>query len=793
MNNISRKLKKSIIILDGATGTELQKRGMPQGVCPEIWCIKNPEVIKTIHSDYALSGADIIYSCTFGANRIKLGQYGIKNVEKVNRDLVKLAKISSGNALVAGDIGPTGKFIEPFGPLKFEEAVDIFKEQVRGLLKGGVDLFVIETIMDIQEARAALLAVKELSDKFTIVSMTYEKDGKTLNGTDPVTALVTLQNLGADAVGCNCSTGPAQMLEIIKTMKPFARVPIAAKPNAGIPELKNNRTIFNMGPSEFSAFAKDFRNYGANLIGGCCGTTPEHIKQLKKKLAKAKPIISKVSDKTVITSSRGYVVFDKGKISIIGECINPTGKKHLKKDLCRGKTSYAKVLARNQEKQGADVLDVNVQASGVDELNTLAKTVKDISVISSLPISIDTSNLKALEKALRLYPGKALINSVSAEKSKTEKVLKLAKKYGAALILLPMDEKGVPFTFKKRKENVLKVLKLARKLGIGNENFIVDGLALAASSKASSPVESLKTLKYCSSELNINTVLGLSNISFGMPERSWLNAGFFAMAASHGLSSAILDPSDENLMNIKKSAEFLLGMDKDARGYVRHFSSTGRTKVHADRKAPIQEQIYDAILSGDKERIISLIDKSKKQRINADYLMNKVMIPAINKTGELFEKKEYFLPQLVSSAETLKIAFNKLKPYLTKKATSGIKNNIVILATVKGDLHDIGKNIIALLLQNHGFKVIDLGKDVSASKIVKQAKRYKASVAGLSALMTTTMINMKDVVSLAKKEKLNCRFIVGGAAVNKTYAASIGAEYASDGLQAVKAIKKMHR
>ncbi len=798
MKNLDNLLKKRIVILDGAAATELQKRGMPAGVCPEEWCLKNPEVITSIHSDYVSAGADIIYTCTFGANRIKLAQYGIGNVSEVNRKLASLAKKGAGKkALIAGDIGPTGKFVQPFGKLEFDEAVDIFKEQVRGLIKGGVDLFVIETMMDIQEARAALIAVRELSDKFTIVTMTYEKSGRTLNGVDPLSALITLQSLGASALGSNCSTGPAAMLDIIKKIKPYATVPLVAKPNAGIPKLIGGKTTFDMGPQAFASFGPKFALAGVNMLGGCCGTTPAYISELKKKVSNKRAIEPKRKSISALSCARKNIIIEPGKeLVVIGECINPTGKKDLQSQLRLGKTSLIRQLAKEQEGGGAHLLDVNVGAAGVDEVKTLKRIVSFLSLTTDLPLVIDSSKVEAVEAALRIYPGRSLINSIPAQKKKLDKLLSVAKKYGAMFILLPICDKGIPKDFIARKRIVEAVFKKAKKLQFSKEDIVVDGLALTVSSQPDSAVTTMKLLSWCSKIFKCNTVLGLSNISFGMPGRRLLNAAYLKLARSRGLSMVIANPKVLKVKSKRIAEDVLTQKDKNGSKFIAYFAKQkSRLKKEEPKSTKItaQQRIANAIKEGNKEEVNGFLAQALNAGIAADKLVNEVMIPAINKVGDLFDRKEYFLPQLIASAETMKIAFGYLKPYLKKSGLKSAKKTVVLLATVKGDIHDIGKNIVALILRNHGFSVIDLGKDVSAKKIISAVKRYKHPVVGLSALMTTTMVNMKEVIQAAKKERLDCRFIVGGAVITKAYANSLGVQYAKDGVEAVRLLKKLDK
>ncbi|MDD2388722.1 MAG: homocysteine S-methyltransferase family protein [Desulfobacterales bacterium] len=793
---ITEHLQHNIFILDGATGTEFQKRGMPTGVCPEMWCIENARVVQAVHSDYLKAGADIIYTSTFGANRIKLGQYGVTDIVEVNRKLAGIARKTAGDErLVGGDIGPTGRFVEPFGDLGFEEAVDIFKEQARGLLEGGVDLFAIETMMDIQEARAALLAVRELTDAFVIVTMTYEKDGRTLNGTDALSALITLQSLGADAVGCNCSTGPLEMIKLIATMKPYATVPLVAKPNAGMPQLINDQTVFGMSPEAFSSYGKSFVAEGVNFLGGCCGTTPEHIRALKQKLAQGRPILPVRQSISAVSSARRTVLLEKNRpVRIVGERINPTGKKKLQKELLAGNMNIVRQMARDQEKRGADLLDVNMGVPGLNETAAMKEAIRLLATASSLPLVIDSSNIETIETALRLYPGRALINSISGEEKKIRELIPVAARYGAMFILLPLADKGVPETAEERIGIIRRVFREAEKYGFTREDVVVDGLVMTVSSDARAPQETLKTVEWCAREFASHTILGLSNVSFGMPERKWINSAFMAMAVSKGLTMAIANPEAEELMHMKAASDVLANHDPDAAAYLARFAGVSKEKGShrsVENLLTPAEKVSEGILEGNREQIEPVLEEALGMGQTASSLVHDIMIPAITRVGDLYDKKTYFLPQLIASAETMKKGIAFLDPYLKVDNSSESKKARLIIATVEGDIHDIGKNIVALMLRNHGFEVLDLGKNVPTEKIIAEAKRFRPDIIGLSALMTTTMVNMKKVIELAGREGLECRFMVGGAVVTEAYAGSIGAHYARDGVAAIRVAEKL--
>lgn len=793
-----------LVILDGATGTQLQARDMPGGACPELWCLQNPESIKAVHRDYWKAGADIVYTATFGANRYKLAQYVAgADACQINRDLARLARQAVGETcLVAGDIGSTGRFVEPFGDLDFEEAVAAYKEQVRGLLEGGVDLLVIETMVDIQEARAALIAVRELTGTYTMVTMTYESGGRTLNGTDPVSALVTLQALGADAVGCNCSTGPEGMIPLVRAMAPYAKVPLVAKPNAGLPVLRGGETFFPMSAEEFAGFAEEFGSAGVKFLGGCCGTTPEHIRMLHARAQGLKPGKRKEHVPAVLSSARRSVCLaSQDPLLIIGERINPTGKKDLQEELLSGRMALVKRFAQEQVRRGAALLDVNVGMPGIDETQTLREVVKTLAVSTDAPVCIDSSVPEAIEKALRIYPGRALINSISGEEHKLEKLLETAARYGAMFILLPLTGKKLPRSSFERQKIIRDIHARAQGYGLTKDDIVVDALTLAVSADPGAAKETLATLRWCSDEFGVRTALGLSNVSFGLPERRWINSAFLAMAVSCGLSLAIANPMGEEFMQIKRASDVLMNHDPQAREYIAHASDPEEkdggvtrpdapVRVQEKNRSPAQ-RVYDAVIDGSRGEIKDLIDKAVAGGVSPRQLVNETMVPAIQKVGGLYEKKIYFLPQLIASAEAMKEGFEHLAPLLEAADACPKQKGTVILATVKDDIHDIGKNIVSLMLKNHGFHVIDLGKDVPDREIIDAVIRHKPQVVGLSALMTTTMVRMKGVIRQAREAGLSCPFLVGGAVVTKAYADSIEAHYAKDGVEAVRVVQAL--
>jgi len=791
-------IKDRLLLLDGATGTELQKKGMPSGLSPEKWALDNPGALLSLQQEYLEAGSNAVLSFTFGGNRPKLDEYGLGDeVMEINRQLALISRQAAGrDGLVAGDISSTGRFIEPFGDMPFETAINHYREQAVGLLEGGVDFFFIETMVDIQEARAALLAVKETCNLPVCVSMTFNEDGRTLTGSDPVTALITLQCLGADAVGCNCSTGPEKMLEFIRAMRPYSKVPLIAKPNAGLPKLIDNNTVFGMGAEEFGGYGSVLAEAGVSIIGGCCGSDPAYIRALNSNLKDIRPAPVTLPSFSAVTSPRKTVWIGQGSpVIIIGDRINPTGKNRLQEELREGKNTEARRLAIEQASNGADILDVNVGMPGVDEKARMTDLVRALSTCVDTPLCLDSSDPDVLEAALRVYPGRALINSISGEKIKMERLLPIAAKYGAMFILLPLDEKGIPQKAVERKQIAGKVYDRAAEYGFEKGDIIVDGLVMTVSADQKAARETLELIRWCAEDFRINSIAGLSNISFGLPERGLIDNAFLAMVIGEGATAVIANPSSRGLMSIKMASDVLTGKDRNCLRYISHHSSIRESDSFPNKPSggkDLLASISSAIVEGDREIIIPLLEKAMAMGHAPEDLMNIHLISAITKVGDLFEQKKYFLPQLLQSAEAMKKGFELLEPLIQANESEASTSAQIVLATVKGDIHDIGKNIVALMLSNHGFTVHDLGKDVEPRVIVDKAKETGADIIGLSALMTTTMVQMKTVIDLAKTEGLTCRFMIGGAVINQAYADEIGADaYAPDAHMAVKTARQL--
>jgi len=782
--------KDGVILLDGSSGVELQKRGMPSNTCPEKWAIENPEHLMKLQKEYIDAGSKIIYTFTFGANPIKLNEYGLKNqTYSINKKLAAISKsIANKKALVAGDIAPTGKFPEPFSDVSFDEIVEQYKVQVKGLLDGGVDLFVIETMMDLQETRAAVIAVKELCNLPVIASMTFDESKRTLTGTTPEAAVVTLQALGIDAVGVNCSTGPDKMIEVVKLMSKYAKIPIIAKPNAGIPRLQDGKTIFDMDANSFASYTKKLISSGACLIGGCCGTNPDYIKLMKLNIIK--PSIKINNKKKSILSSYNKVVEIGKKLLIVGERINPTGKKQLQESLKTGDMQEIRRLAIEQIENGAALLDVNVGMHGINEKQVMKSVINFLCKISDIPLCIDSSSPDVIENALRIYPGRALINSISGETKKLKKLLPIVSKYGAMFILLPVDDKGVPASLSKRLKVIKNVLKKSEKYGFDKGDIVIDGIVMTVASKPDAPRQTLKLIEWARKN-GFKSIIGLSNVSFGLPERHLINSTFLNLAKKSGLNLVIANPSLNLKIKNNDAINVLTGKDKNCKNWINKYGNKQKQIIKKSGQNKLTKTIYDAVVKGEKEIIKDLVNEELKKGKSPSEIVDKMLIPAINYVGELYDKKIYFLPQLVASADTVKTAFSILEPLLLKNEKKQEKATI-ILATVKGDVHDIGKNIVALMLKNYGYNVVDLGKDVDAKIIIEKAKQLNADIIGLSALMTTTMIEMKTVILSAKKNNLKSKIIIGGAVVTQSFANEIGADgYAKDAYEAVKIVKNL--
>ena len=828
--------KDHIIYLDGATGSNLVKAGMPSGVCPEQWILEHREVMLQLQKEYVQSGTNILYAPTFTANRVKLAEYHLeKNMSSMIHDLVAISKEAAASTpghpvYVAGDITMTGEQLRPMGKMELEDLIAIYKEQILCLVDAGADLLVVETMMSLAETRAALIAAKEVCDLPVIATLTFEADGRTLFGTDAKTAAVVLESLGASAIGANCSTGPAQMEGIISDMVSVTMIPIIAKPNAGLPFLdENGTTCYNMEAEEFTEEMQVLVNVGATILGGCCGTTPEFIRQLHDRFgtvaqatATRRPEGIRYLTSERITHSFGL----EDGFFVVGERINPTGKKALQAQLREGNFEKVIQFAEEQETCGAKVLDINMGMSGIDEKLCMLRALEEVSGVTNLPLSLDSSYVEVLEAALRNYPGRALVNSVSLETEKFEKLLPIVAKYGAMFILLPLSDAGLPKDIEEKKEIIHKIYDRALSLGMRKEDIVVDGLVATVGANPKAALETLETIRYCKSN-GFATICGLSNISFAMPERGFVNTAFLTLAIQSGLTMAIANPSQEMLMSCALATDLLLNKEEAALRYIEYAGgvkerreekeaelsrklalleqqgtkadSTDNTEVPssvtASKDTPqineMQEKLKTAVLKGNRNGIVKITNEALESGEKPVELLNQVLLPAINLVGEYFDQGKYFLPQLIASAEAMKNSIEVLEPLL-QTGNSGEEMPVVVIATVEGDIHDIGKNLVALMLKNHGFHVIDLGKDVPQAKILETAKEHHAEFIALSALMTTTMQRMREIVAAAKQEGITAKIIIGGAVITQEYADEIGADgYSKDAADAVKLAKSL--
>ena len=787
-----------IHIFDGAMGTMLQAGGLKPGACPELMNIEHPDVVKSIHEAYIKAGSTIIETNTFGASTIKLEHYGLADrMTELNTAAVKIAKSAAGErAKVAGSMGPTGRFIQPLGDLDFEAAYQVFYEQSQALAAAGVDYFIIETCIDIQEMRAALLAAKEAAPKIPVIcQLSYSEDGRTVTGTDPQSAAVILAAMGADIIGVNCSLGPEQLVPIVKTLAENCQVPISVQPNAGMPYLDNGETKFPMGAVEFGTWGRKLVEAGASFLGGCCGTTPEHIKELAKNVKNlAEPVRHNIKRQLMLASRSKTVVIDKDlPTRLIGERINPTGRKKLAAEIREGSLLSVKKEAVNQTKAGAHLLDVNMGVGGIDQAAAMKRAISEISQISDAPLAIDTGDAKALEAGLRAYPGRALINSVSAEKDRLRDFLPLAKKYGAAILCLPITEDGVPKTAKDRIAVVHTIIEAAKKHGLADGDFLLDALVMTVSAQANACQEVLATLQGYRQEFGYPSTMGLSNISFGLPNRPLINSTFFAMCLAAGLDAPIMNPYDDAMQNALMASAALLGKDPNGLAF-----SKNEANIAVPKKAAVAKEtnldtmsaIKQAVIDGEKDEIEGLVTKAINEGHGTNEITEKALTSAMNDIGVDFGAGRMFLPQVLLSAETMRTAFNKLKELLPNQQAAD--KGTVVIATVKGDVHDLGKNITGALLANSGFKLIDLGKDVDSTEIVRAAIESNADIVGLCALMTTTMVQIDKVIADLHEAGCQAKVMVGGAALTQEYADAAGADaYAADGVKAVELAKAM--
>lgn len=777
-----------IIVFDGAMGTMIQKYGLKGSKIPELYNITDPDIIQQIHGKYVDAGCDIITTNTFGANSNKLlnSLYSVKDV--IQAAVTNAKKVSQGRK-VALDIGPLGMLMEPSGPMSFEQAYELFREQVLAGTEAKVDLIIIETISDIYEAKAAILAAKENSNLPVICTMTLGQDGRTFTGTDILTMVNVLQGLGVEALGLNCSLGPDEMYNHVKKVLEYSSVPVIVQPNAGLPKIRNGQTVYDITAGYFAQRLCDMVDMGVRIVGGCCGTDERFIKELAEKVKNKVPKKTVPKEFTMISSYCRTVVVDEG-FTIIGERINPTGKPKLKRALEEKDYSYILSEAVKQKEEGAEILDVNAGLPGIDEKTVLPHIIRQIQKVCDVPLQIDSSSYETLENAVRVYNGKAIINSVNGKAESMEKVFPIVKKYGCCVIGLTLDEQGIPKTSGKRVEIAQKIVSTAQKYGISKNNILIDCLVLTASAEQENIIETLKAVREVKQRLNVKTVLGVSNVSYGLPSRELLNKTFFVMAMSYGLDCAIINTGNTEMMSVYDAFNVLTAKDKNSEKYIKKYA---QKKIETSVDNNGNQFTLEYVLSkGLKENIkeVTLAELNKRTPMQ---IIDEIISPLLQTVGKKYEKAELFLPQLMQTAEAVKAAFEILKEHM-KASGQTIRKEKILLATVRGDIHDIGKNIVKVVLENHGYEVIDMGKDVSEQDILKTAIENKVRLIGLSALMTTTVSNMESTIKYIKGNSNEFVFIVGGAVLNEEYASMIGADYyAKDALQAAEIVNSIFR
>lgn len=820
--SLKEYMKNHILFLDGGMGTLLQAKGLKPGESPERWNLSNPEAIIEIHKDYYDAGTNVVNTNTFGANILHFDRSELEEIIKASIENAREAARRSTapwEKFVALDIGPSGRLLKPYGDLDFEEAVKVFAETVKMGVRYGADLIMIETMNDSYETKAALLAAKENSDLPVFVSNAYSEDGKLMTGANPLAMVAMLEGMGADALGCNCSLGPKQLSGVIDEMLKYSSTPVLFKPNAGLPVDRDGVTCFDVTKDEFADEVMRRIQNGVRIVGGCCGTTPEYIRAIHERACDFTPVEVTKKNICVASSYTGAVLFGEKPI-LIGERLNPTGKKRLKQALVENDIDYILQEGLKQADAGVDMLDVNVGLPEIDEPAMIKSVVSELQAVTDLPLQIDTSDPVAMEAALRIYNGKAMINSVNGKKEVMEAIFPLAKKYGGFIVALTLDENGIPDTAAGRVDIARRIIATAAQYGISKNNLIFDTLAMTVSADTRAAKTTIEALRIIRNELGVNTSLGVSNISFGLPQRDLINGAFFAMAMQSGLSAAIMNPYSDEMMRAYYSYCALSNMDENCMNYIEYAAryeekqkslaaavsqsssdsasgnsaaggtsqnganNTGTAKDSANES---MTELVNAIVRGLKDKAGTLTKQMIEAGSDPLVIVNEEVIPALNIVGEGFEKKKFYLPQLLMSAESAKAAFEVIKANISADSNSGKEKCPVVIATVKGDIHDIGKNIVRLLLENYGFEVYDLGKDVTPEAVVDEVIKVKAPICGLSALMTTTVPAMEETIKLIRQRAPWCKVMVGGAVLTQDYADKIGADgYSKDAMGAVR-------
>ena len=784
VNNI---FDKEFIILDGAMGTMLQARGLELGGIPEVLNITNPDMITDIHSEYINAGSNIVYTNTFGANRYKMKESGYTVEELIGAGVKNARKACEGkDALVALDIGPIGQLLEPTGTLSFEEAYDMFKQQIEA--GKDADVIVFETMTDLLELKAGVLAAKENSNIPILCTMTFEQNMRTFTGCSVSAMALTLEGLGVDAIGVNCSLGPKELKPVVEEMSKWTRLPIIVKANAGLPDPVTN--TYDITPDDFAKYMEEMLEYGVKFVGGCCGTSPEYIKALVEMTSSQSYINCDKTIEAAVCSATDTVVINGPRI--IGERINPTGKKKFKEALLNNDMDYILNQAVEQVNGGAEILDVNVGLPGIDEKEMMIRAIKGVQSIVEVPLQIDSTIPEVLEAALRVYCGKPIVNSVNGEEKSLNTVLPLVKKYGAAVVGLTLDEGGIPKKAEERFAIAEKILNRALEYGIPRENVYIDCLTLTASAEQDGVVETLKAVNMVKTRLGLKTVLGVSNISFGLPNRELINHTFLTLALENGLDLPIINPNVLAMSGSVRAYRLLKGIDKNSQEYIEAYNNITTGVASTQTVVSDKRDLAYAISKGLKNEGADITRELLKEKDSME-IVNDILIPALDEAGSKFEAGKIFLPQLILSAEVAQAAFAVIKEEISKNGSQTVEKGKVILATVKGDIHDIGKNIVKVLLENYGYKVIDLGKDVDYQEVVDAAIAHKAKLVGLSALMTTTLVSMKETIALLRENNVDCKVVVGGAVLTESYAKEIGADYyAKDAKESVDVAKMVY-
>ncbi len=788
---IKEYIKDNILIFDGAMGTMLQKNGLQMGENPETFGFNNPDILINIHKAYLEAGANVVTTNTFGANELKLDKLGY-TVEEIVDNAISVAKKAIDNVdkskprYIALDIGPIGEMLEPMGTLSFDRAYEIFKRQAVQGEKSGANIIIIETMMDLYEAKAAVLAVKENTNLPVFCTMTFDEDGRSFTGCTPESMVATIGGLGVDAIGVNCSLGPKQLLPIVKKITKMATIPVIVQANAGLPNIIGEQAYYDIDEKEFYSGVVEFINSGARIIGGCCGTNPNFIKYISDNIKDIELHKTEIDYKCIVCSPSKFIEIDKP--TVMGERLNPTGRKSLKEALKNENIDYIIKLALEQINAGAEILNVNVGLPDIDEKTVMPKVIREIQGIIDTPLQIDSSNIEALEQGLRYYNGRTIVNSVNGKEDSLEKILPIVKKYGSALVGLALDDKGIPETAEGRFEIAKKIVTRAQSYGIRKEDIFIDCLSLTVSAQQSEAMETIKAIKLVKEKLGVKTILGVSNISFGIPSRKHINNTYLNLALGAGLDLAIINPNEEGMVEAIDAFKVINNVDKGCIKYIDKYGnvSKGSTKLKGNTELTLEEVVERGLKEEARDKTIELLKEN-----DANIILDEILIPSLDNVGKKYDSGEIFLPQLIQCAETVKASLNIIKEKLLQENTNNISKGKIIVATVKGDIHDIGKNIVKIMLENYGYEVIDLGKDVPIEKVVQKSKELDIKLVGLSALMTTTVKSMEDTIKALRYNNIDAKIFVGGAVLTEEYAKNIGADYYSKDAKSAIEIAQM--